>query len=151
MRILLAPIAGQEADHLLALSDEYMASLYPAESNHLVSSESLRTGDATFIGAFVATDSTPGPMTSGNSGEVGDPNGHECVGCVAARFYREQAYAEIKRLYVAETHRGGGLARQLMAAWHLFGRDSFAGCDVSLFFNIFKDSSKLVPLRSLNI
>ena len=116
MTILLAPIAGQEADHLLLLSDEYMASLYPAESNHLVSSESLRTGDATFIGAFVATDSTPDPMTSGNSGEVGDPNGHECVGCVAARFYREQAYAEIKRLYVAETHRGGGLARQLMAA-----------------------------------
>ena len=116
MRILLAPIAGQEADHLLALSDEYMASLYPAESNHLVSSESLRTGDATFIGAFVATDSTPGPMTLGNSGEVGDPNAHECVGCVAARFYRDQAYAEIKRLYVAEAHRGGGLARQLMAA-----------------------------------
>ena len=116
MRILLAPIAGEEADHLLALSDEYMASLYPAESNHLVSSESLRTGDATFIGAFVATDSTLDPMTLGNSGEVGDPNGHECVGCVAARFYREQAYAEIKRLYVAEAHRGGGLARQLMAA-----------------------------------
>ena len=116
MTILLAPIAGQEADHLLLLSDEYMASLYPAESNHLVSSESLRTGDATFIGAFVATDSTPDPMTSGNSGEVGDPNGHECVGCVAARFYREQAYAEIKRLYVAETRRGRGLARQLMAA-----------------------------------
>lgn len=116
MTILLAPIAGQEADHLLLLSDEYMASLYPAESNHLVSSESLRTGDATFIGAFVATDSTPDPMTSGNSGEVGDPNGHECVGCVAARFYREKAYAEIKRLYVAETRRGRGLARQLMAA-----------------------------------
>ncbi len=116
MTILLAPIAGQEADHLLLLSDEYMASLYPAESNHLVSSESLRTGDATFIGAFVAIDSTSGPMTSGNSGEVGDPNGHECVGCVAARFYREQAYAEIKRLYVAEAHRGGGLAKQLMAA-----------------------------------
>ena len=116
MTILLAPIAGQEADHLLLLSDEYMASLYPAESNHLVSSESLRTGDATFIGAFVATDATPAPMTSGNSGEVGDPNGHECVGCVAARFYREQAYAEIKRLYVAEAYRGGGLAKQLMAA-----------------------------------
>ena len=116
MTILLAPIAGQEADHLLALSDEYMASLYPAESNHLVSSESLRTGDATFIGAFVAANATPGPMTSSVNGTNGDPNGLECVGCVAARFYREQGYAEIKRLYVAETHRGGGLARRLMAA-----------------------------------
>ena len=45
--ISLGPILGAEADHLLVLSDEYMASLYPAESNHLVSSESLRTGDAT--------------------------------------------------------------------------------------------------------
>ena len=50
--ISLAPIRGAEADHLLALSDEYMASLYPAESNHLVSSESLRMGDAVFLGAF---------------------------------------------------------------------------------------------------
>ena len=116
MTILLAPIEGREADHLLVLSDEYMASLYPAESNHLVSSESLRTGDATFIGAFVAADSIPGAKTSGANGESGDATGHECVGCVAARFYREQGYAEIKRLYVAEAHRGGGLARRLMAA-----------------------------------
>ncbi|MBA4693822.1 MAG: hypothetical protein H2070_04050, partial [Congregibacter sp.] len=35
--ISLAPIVGAEADHLLVLSDDYMASLYPAESNHLVS------------------------------------------------------------------------------------------------------------------
>ena len=116
MTILLAPIKGQEADHLLLLSDEYMASLYPAESNHLVSSESLRTGDATFIGAFVTPDSIPGGKTPGANGESGDATGHECVGCVAARFYREQGYAEIKRLYVAEAHRGGGLARRLMAA-----------------------------------
>ena len=39
--ISLASIVGNEADHLLLLSDAYMASLYPAESNHLVSSESL--------------------------------------------------------------------------------------------------------------
>ena len=53
--ISLAPIVGAEADHLLVLSDEYMASLYPAESNHLVSSESLRTGDAVFLGAFISS------------------------------------------------------------------------------------------------
>ena len=118
--ISLAPIVGAEADHLLVLSDEYMASLYPAESNHLVSSESLRTGDAVFLGAFISSGMPSSPKTAEQSlkegglpsaGEVGD-----CVGCVAARFYREAAYAEIKRLYVQEAHRGRGLSRTLMSA-----------------------------------
>ena len=38
-----------------------------------------------------------------------------CVACVAARFYRIEGYAEIKRLYVAERWRGAGLAKRLMA------------------------------------
>ena len=121
--ISLAPILGAEADHLLVLSDEYMASLYPAESNHLVSSESLRTGDAVFLGAFISSISstmssssetadqptTTDGLTSG--GETG-----QCIGCVAARFYREAGYAEIKRLYVQEAHRGRGISRTLMSA-----------------------------------
>ena len=116
MTVTLSTIKGREADHLLVLSDEYMASLYPAESNHLVSSESLRAGDAAFIGAFLSAQPTP---RLGHSGAIGrdDADGvPECVGCVAARFYRDEPYAEIKRLYVAEAHRGGGLARLLMAA-----------------------------------
>ena len=43
--------------------------------------------------------------------EVGD-----CIACVAARFFREAGYAEIKRLYVQEAHRGLGLSRKLMSA-----------------------------------
>jgi putative acetyltransferase len=120
--ISLAPILGAEADHLLVLSDEYMASLYPAESNHLVSSERLRTGDAVFLGAFISRSSTlsSSPDVTGqptkasglpSGGKVGD-----CVGCVAARFYRAAAYAEIKRLYVQEAYRGHGLSRTLMSA-----------------------------------
>ena len=35
---------------------------------------------------------------------------------MAARFYREAGYAEIKRLYVQEAHRGRGLSRALMSA-----------------------------------
>ena len=106
--------------YLLALSDEYMASLYPAESNHLVSSESLRAGDAVFLGAFMPSIMSSGPETAEqlvkkgglpSGGEVGD-----CIGCVAARFYREAGYAEIKRLYVQEAHRGLGLSRTLMSA-----------------------------------
>jgi putative acetyltransferase len=121
--ISLAPIVGAEADHLLVLSDEYMASLYPAESNHLVSSESLRAGDAVFLGAFMP--SMPSMMSSSpetveQSVETGVPSSRgesgQCVGCVAARFYREAGYAEIKRLYVQEAHRGLGLSRTLMSA-----------------------------------
>ena len=123
MTVTLSPIMGEEADHLLRLSDQYMALLYPAESNHLVSSESLREGDAIFIGAFLRGDA----MLSRSSTAVGDGAGTEqatrCIGCVAARFYRDEDYAEIKRLYIAKAHRGSGLARQLMAA---IERDIFA-------------------------
>ena len=114
--ISLAPIVGAEADHLLVLSDEYMASLYPAESNHLVSSESLRTGDAVFLGAFLS----PAPDTKEYVSQAGAPlsggKKSRCIGCVAARFYREAGYAEIKRLYVQEAYRGLGLSRTLMSA-----------------------------------
>ena len=114
--ISLAPILGAEADHLLVLSDEYMASLYPAESNHLVSSESLRTGDAVFLGAFLSSS----PDAAGQMAKTEEPlSGSEvgdCIACVAARFYREAGYAEIKRLYVQEAYRGLGLSRTLMSA-----------------------------------
>ena len=122
--ISLAPIVGAEADHLLVLSDEYMASLYPAESNHLVSSESLRTGGAIFLGAFITPSITPNMTSSPESAmqsmkNAALPSGSEfgeCIACVAARFYREAGYAEIKRLYVLETYRGRGLSRALMSA-----------------------------------
>ena len=120
MSISLAPIVGAEADHLLVLSDEYMASLYPAESNHLVSSESLRTGDAVFLGAFMPSMMSSSHETVEQSVETGVPSSRgeslQCIGCVAARFYREAGYAEIKRLFVQEAHRGLGLSRTLMSA-----------------------------------
>jgi len=118
--ISLAPIVGAEADHLLVLSDEYMAALYPAESNHLVSSESLRTGDAIFLGAFTSSTMSSSSETADQPektrGLLSDGDVGECIGCVAARFYREAGYAEIKRLYVQEAYRGRGLSRTLMNA-----------------------------------
>ena len=118
--ISLAPIVGAEADHLLVLSDEYMASLYPTESNHLVSSESLRTGDAIFLGAFTSSTMSSSSETADQPektrGLLSDGDVGECIGCVAARFYREAGYAEIKRLYVQEAYRGRGLSRTLMNA-----------------------------------
>ena len=114
--IALAPILDAEADHLLMQSDEYMASLYPAESNHLVSSESLRTGDAVFLGAFLSSSpDAAGQPTNTDTMPSGSESG-ECIGCVAARFYREAGYAEIKRLYVQGAYRGLGLSRKLMSA-----------------------------------
>lgn len=115
MTVTLSPVTGEEADHLLRLSDQYMASLYPAESNHLVSSESLREGDATFIGAFLTGDAMPSPSLIAALDGASGKQATRCIGCVAARFYREEGYAEIKRLFIAAAYRGSGLARQLMA------------------------------------
>lgn len=42
--VIIEPVTGDEANHLLRQSDDYMASLYPAESNHLVDSSALRGG-----------------------------------------------------------------------------------------------------------
>ena len=120
VNISLAPIVGAEADHLLVLSDQYMASLYPTESNHLVSSESLRAGNAAFIGAFISSTMPSNPETADQPAKMDELRSvtevGECIACVAARFYREAGYAEIKRLYVQEAHRGLGLSRTLMSA-----------------------------------
>ena len=113
--ISLAPILGSEADHLLLLSDEYLASLYPAESNHLVSSESLRTGDACFIGAFQRNRDESGDGMTDQKPAVASASETRCVACVAARFYCNEGYAEIKRLYVDMAWRGSGLAKRLMS------------------------------------
>ena len=113
--ISLAPIVGKEADHLLLLSDAYMASLYPAESNHLVSSESLRTDDVCFIGAFQENRDRSGDEMACQKLVAVSASALQCVACVAARFHRTEGYAEIKRLYVEERWRGAGLARRLMA------------------------------------
>ena len=118
--ISLERIVGAEADHLLVLSDQYMASLYPAESNHLVSSESLRADDAVFLGAFISSTMSLGTENAYQPAKMDElrPGSEvgECIACVAARFYREAGYAEIKRLYVQEGYRGSGLSRTLMSA-----------------------------------
>ena len=103
MQVSVKRIVGDEADHLLVRSDRYMAALYPAESNHLVSSASLRGRHALFLGAFTDQDTLNVPA-------------NRCIGCVAARFYHAAGYAEIKRLFVDEGHRGYSIARTLMVA-----------------------------------
>ena len=94
-RVIIKPVAGDEAGDLLRQSDDYMASLYPTESNHLVDPDALQGEGGRFIGAFIDD---------------------VCVGCVGVQFFKgSPSYGEIKRLYVDPAYRGKAIASQLMA------------------------------------
>lgn len=79
---------------LLAASDAYYVDLYPAESNHLESSDDLKQQNVLFVGCRVAGDL----VASGAAKIMSDD------GC----------YAEIKRVFVLDDHRGKGLSSQVM-------------------------------------
>lgn len=81
-----------EIVRLLELSDAYAASLYPAESNHLVDLSTLEKPSVSF---FVAR----------NAGAI--------VGC-AALVEAGDGTAEIKRMFVDPAARGLKIARRLM-------------------------------------
>lgn len=76
---------------LIAKLDAYQLSLYPSESNHLDSAKLLRQDH---IHLFAAKD------------------GNAIVGCGAVKVFDD--YAELKRMYVLESHRGRGVARLLL-------------------------------------
>lgn len=81
---------------LLALSDAYMASLYPAESNHMESPSALALPNVLFLGAYL-------------DGEL--------AGCGAVKLMHDDgSYGEIKRVYVLDAFRGRGVSKQLMQA-----------------------------------
>ena len=91
----LDPLSAPAA-HLLALSDAYMASLYPAESNHMESTAALALPNVLFLGAYL-------------DGEL--------AGCGAVKLMHDDgSYGEIKRVYVLDAFRGRGLSKQLMQA-----------------------------------
>lgn len=77
---------------MISALDEYQASLYPPESNHLEPVEKLVTPDYYFIAAWKE---------------------NELLGIASFRRV-SSAYVEIKRLYVPHRHRGMGLAIKLM-------------------------------------
>lgn len=84
------------ARRLLALSDQFMASLYPAESNHMESMEALLSPSTCFLGIVSAG---------------------ELVACGAVKpMHDGQAYGEIKRIFVLPEQRGRGHARSIMLA-----------------------------------
>jgi putative acetyltransferase len=92
----LAPLdpGHPEAQRLIALSEAYMSALYPAESNHFEPADGLRPPQGRFYGLW---------------------RGERLVGCGGVKLYEADGYGEIKRLYVLDSERGRGVARQLMA------------------------------------
>ena len=78
----------------MARSDEYLRSLYPPESNHAESMDALVSENSAFFVGYV---------------------GAEPVVCGAAKIARDDGiYGEIKRVFVAEEHRGKNLATAIM-------------------------------------
>jgi putative acetyltransferase len=80
------------ARELIERLDIFMSSLYPAESNHLLSVEALRQPNVTFL-------------TAGVDGEV--------AGC-GAFVNQGGKYAEIKRMFVLPEFRGLKLGRRIL-------------------------------------
>lgn len=85
-----------ETQALIALSDAYYVDMYPAESNHLESSEDLKKPNVLFLGGRVGT----GLVASGAAKIMND----------------DGVYAEIKRVYVIDQQRGKGLSYKIMQA-----------------------------------
>lgn len=80
------------AQALIAQSEALMTALYPAESNHFEPAANLQPPHGAFWGCWV---------------------GEELVGCGGVKHH--DGYGEIKRLFVRDSARGRGVARQLMA------------------------------------
>lgn len=80
---------------LIARSDALMSALYPADSNHFDSLDTLRRPNVRFVAAWAD---------------------ERIVGCGAVkRLPGPPAYGEIKRVFVDEAARGQGIARAIMA------------------------------------
>ena len=96
MRIEPTSPDSEGARALIAMSDAYMAELYPSESNHLESVQALIGPNVYFLGCFL---------------------GDQIVGCGAVKVLSDDGdYGEIKRVFVVEGHRGRGCSRALMEA-----------------------------------
>ncbi len=90
----LAPLdpSSAGAQSLIAQSEALMTALYPSESNHFEPATNLQAPGGAFWGCWL---------------------GDELVGCGGVKHH--DGYGEIKRLFVLDSARGRGVARQLMA------------------------------------
>ena len=92
MSITIEKIDPKEAEHLIAELDEYQKTLYPPESNHLDSIETLSAANVRFYGAR---------------------ENEQIIAIGSVKLFDD--YGEIKRIYVPVAHRGKRLAQNIMA------------------------------------
>ncbi len=79
---------------LVAKSDQYMSTLYPPESNHAEPLAALVGDDSAFFAGYI---------------------GEQLAACGAVKMFEDDTtYGEIKRVFVAEEHRGKRLATAVM-------------------------------------
>ncbi|BCE03268.1 GNAT family N-acetyltransferase [Marinicellulosiphila megalodicopiae] len=102
--MIIKPIQYDHAElaNILEKSDQLMADLYPAESNHMEPIEAFQKNNMMLLGCFI--DST-------------------LAGTGAVKMFNNESnadnhYAEIKRVYVLEEFRGLGLSKKIMFALH---------------------------------
>jgi putative acetyltransferase len=86
-----SPDQGDVID-LLKASDDYVADLYPAESNHMLDVSTLKGSDVTFVVARIDG---------------------KALGCAAIVDSGEN-WAEIKRMFVSPASRGQKIGRRLL-------------------------------------
>lgn len=100
--------ASEAAGRLIAMSDAYMAALYPAESNHMLSVDALLQDNVIFLGCYM-------------DGQLA------ACGAVTILFDDDEqlSYGEIKRVFVPDGFRGRGLSKHIMRALedHLLDQD----------------------------
>ena len=94
--IAIKPVSPQNkaVRQLIRELDAYQNALYPAESNHLDSIETLEKDTVHLLGAFEAD---------------------TLIGCGAVKIM-PAGYGEIKRVYVIPQARGRGISKQIMDA-----------------------------------
>ena len=86
-------------EELLNALDSYLMGRYPPETNHIDSVDELRKDNVVFLAAY-------------NKTEFGKD---EILACGAVKFlHHDIAYGEIKRVFVAGSARGRGLAKAIM-------------------------------------
>lgn len=87
-------LGDSELASLVAQSDEYLSSLYPPESNHAEPLAALVGENSAFFAGYID---------------------EQLVACGAVKLVKgDVTYGEIKRVFVAESHRGKRLATTLM-------------------------------------
>jgi putative acetyltransferase len=104
LRLAIEDPDSSEVRALLEASDAYAASLYPAESNHMLDLQALRRPSVTFVVARL---------------------GAQAVGC-AAIVRSDEDWAEIKRMFVDPAARGHRVGRRLLKKLEHIARGSGA-------------------------